>query len=77
MSAAFLLGIGVLGLLSGVMIGCIGIGGGVLLAAPGHLLGGPVHAPRPAAHEPFARRCPAPPVLRAGAPACSPPCWSS
>ena len=44
MSAAFLLGIGVLGLLSGVMIGCIGIGGVILVPALAYLMGVPIHA---------------------------------
>ncbi|MEW5964095.1 MAG: sulfite exporter TauE/SafE family protein [Pseudomonadota bacterium] len=44
MSAAFLLGIGVLGILSGVMIGCIGIGGVILVPALAYLMGVPIHA---------------------------------
>lgn len=44
MTAAFLLGIGVLGLISGVMIGCIGIGGVILVPALAYLMGVPIHA---------------------------------
>jgi uncharacterized membrane protein YfcA len=43
MSAAFMLGIGVLGILSGVLIGCIGIGGVILVPALGYLAGVPIH----------------------------------